>query len=117
MKKILLSAGMVLAMGLFVQAQKKETVAPPPPPQPPAEVPAPLAPPKIEVVKFEDEFLTRNKNVSAYRFKSGNKIVITIKDRSKEEYNLKDAADVKRFEEKYGALPTPPPPPPAPPKP
>ena len=120
MKKVFLSAGALLAMTLFAHAQKTENVPPPPPPKPPTvvapkkEVPPP-PPPKIEVVSFQDEFLTRNKDLASVRYKVGDKIVLTKKDKTTEEYNLKDPVQKKKFNEKYGEAPTPPPPPPPPP--
>jgi len=113
MKKLFLLPVGLLCLALASNAQK--TPAPPPPPP---------EPPKVEVIKFTppvvvkdgDDFRQRNPQVRSI-WTQNSIITLTLKDKTKETYNLENKAEHKKFTDKYGAPPTPPPPPPAPPVP
>lgn len=69
---------------------------------------------------LQDTVPAKNKlpdNVKGVRVKK-DKVTVTLKDGTREEYNLANDAEEAAFEKKYGdILPPPPPPPPAPPAP
>ncbi len=85
--------------------------APPVPPLP-AEPPVPPVPPQ-DVIKYIPKNKA-NKGVQIVTDLETGKTVVTNKNGTKEEYNLSNAAEQKKFQSKYGELPPPPPPMPAP---
>ena len=119
MKKTLIVAGLLLASGYYAGAQQNgEAPAPPPPPAPPKVMAKQKAPPPPEapaapVKKSDDAFMKRNKDVRGLHIHN-NQVTVTLKDNSKEEYNLDNTEDLKKFKAKYGELPEAPPPPPPP---
>jgi hypothetical protein len=101
------------AIALITSISAYSQKEPPPPPQPPE-------PPKI-VMKHPgkitvDEFYKRNPSVSKVYAKGDKRIMIELKDGTKEKYNIKDEKEKKNFFAKYGEVPLLPPPPPPPPK-
>jgi len=126
MKKLFLPA-LLLCIGTAVQAQNKEVPPPPPPPEPPVVTvdppPPPPPPPAIEVVKFASPshknvaaFYKRNPSVASLGWGPENRVIVSLKNKKVEKYDLNDADQKKTFTDKYGEAPTPPPPPPAKPK-
>ncbi|MES1214149.1 MAG: hypothetical protein ABUT20_01430 [Bacteroidota bacterium] len=111
MKKSALLLACFIAAGTigFTQTTKEAKVPPPPPP----------APPKVEVVKFTppkaemDAFYKRNPSVADAYWNKKNHLVVKLKNKSTEEYNLGNEKEKENFTSKYGApLQMPPPPPP-----
>jgi hypothetical protein len=82
--------------------------APPPPPVQEA--------PPAPVKKSDDAFMKRNKDVRGLHI-DNNQVTVTLKDKTKEVYNLDNAEELKKFKAKYGELPKAPPPPPPPARP
>lgn len=107
----------LVACSFFAAAQKDEsTPPPPPPPEPPKVVMALFQPPVTDEVTAD--FYKLNKNVSNLSWQEGHIVIVTLKDNSKEKYDLNDSNQKNAFKNKYGECPPmpPPPPPPAPPK-
>ena len=115
MKKIVLVPVCLVAMAIAANAQNQEEKKTQEP-KPSLEAKK-FAPPKI-VSATDAEFLTRNPDVNSVRFKGGNIVIITGKDKKVEKFDLSDDKQNKAFVAKYGQPPVaPPPPPPAPPAP
>ena len=94
---------------------QKEPAPPPPPPPPPK-------PPKFMTKQAGpgatvDEFYKNNPAVSHIYAAEDKRIMIELRNGTKEEYNVSDETEKKNFLGKYGKLPLLPPPPPPPPKP
>jgi hypothetical protein len=114
MKKILILLASLVVIGTMAGNAQTEKKEPPPPPPPKVDIKK-FVPPVI--VKNEDleAFYKRNPSVINFSIKE-NKVTLKLKDGKKEEYNLKDEEENKRFIEKYGQPPVPPSPPPPKPK-
>lgn len=116
-----------------------EAVPPPPPPPKPPKAPQktkkftppvivkdeaapPPPPPEIEVVKFASPshknvaaFYKRNPSVASLGWGPENRIIVRLKNKTIEKYDMSDPGQKKAFTGKYGDAPAPPPPPPLPP--
>lgn len=93
------------------QTEKKD-----PPPPPPPNVDLTKFTPPIIIAKGEkaDDFYNRNPSVKEIS-RQGNKIILKLKDGTKQEYNVNNKDEIKGFTDEYGESPLPPPPT-APPK-
>ena len=114
MKKIIfkLSAfAMAVAIATNSFSQKEQIPPPPPPPKPPVSVSIKLAGPAITI----DEFYKNNPSVAKAYTEKDKKIIVELKDGTKEKYNILEEKERNDFINKYGALPLLPPPPPPPP--
>lgn len=123
MKKNLIVAGLLLAMGQYGNAQQKSDAPPPPPPPAPPQVmdpqksvakPAKPAIPLVPYANPDTDFLQKNKEVKSLHRKD-DQLTVIRKDNTKETYDLNEKEDLEKFKAKYGELPEAPPPPPAPP--
>lgn len=84
-------------------------LAPLSPLTPPSAPIAPLSP----IAPISEPYLSADiKSMNVTKKDGANKISLELKNGNKEEYDLNNANDKKRFEEKYGPLNPPPPPPP-----
>jgi hypothetical protein len=111
-KKVLLPA-LLVTCSYFTHAQNTERLPPPPPPEPPKVETPKFTPPVI--VKDGEDFLNRNKTVANLAWQNSHIVIVHLKNKSKEKYDINDSKQRKAFTDKYGELPEPPPPPPPPP--
>jgi hypothetical protein len=117
MSKIIfkLSAFVIASMITTNTFSQKEQIPPPPPPppEPPVFVSIKSAVPTITI----DKFYKNNPSVAKAYTEKDKKIIVELKDGTKEKYNILEEKEKNNFINKYGALPLlpPPPPPPAPP--
>jgi hypothetical protein len=96
---------MISSIGAYSQKE------PPPPPPPPKIV---MKHPGTVTV---DEFYKKNPSVSEVYAAENKRIIIELKDGTKQQYNIKNEMEKKNFLDKYGKMRLlPPPPPPPPPK-
>ncbi|MFN4315717.1 MAG: hypothetical protein ACK4E0_15560 [Chitinophagaceae bacterium] len=113
MKKNLFLASLALALGFSSLAQNKaQAPPPPPPPEPPKVELKKFTPPRIVKDEGYEAFLSRNKEVNRLIWKDGQQVTVVRNDKTKEQYNLAEQTEKKKFVEKYGEPPVPPPPPP-----
>jgi hypothetical protein len=106
MKKILFVL-VCAGTGLCTSAQK-----PPPPPPAPPKVVGTIPPPPVVTVQDKQihEFYKRNPSVTNIS-RQGTVVTITLKEKTKEKYDLARPSEASGFENKYGECPVPPPPP------
>ncbi len=113
MKKIVLLPAILVCIAIGSAAQSTKKIPPPPPPEPPVIEVVKFAPPVVvPKVKTTDHFLKRNKTVAGYNFRSPKLIILTLRNKTVEKYDLADEKQNKTFTDKYGEAPVPPPPPP-----
>ena len=113
MSKIIfkLSALAIAAMITTNTFSQKEQIPPPPPPKPPTSISVEPAGPAITI----DKFYKKNPTVARAYAEKDKKIILELKDGTKENYNILEENERNDFINKYGALPLLPPPPPPPP--
>lgn len=92
-------------------SQKAEVPLPPPPPKPPVSVSIEAIGPVITI----DKFYKNNPSVARAHAEKDKKVIIELKDGTKERYNIHEEKERDDFIKKYGGLPLLPPPPPPPP--
>ena len=115
MSKIIfkLSAFVIASMITTNTFSQTEQIPPPPPPPPKPPVSVSIKPggPAITI----DNFYKNNPFVAKAYAEKDKKIIVELKDGTKEKYNILEEKERNDFINKYGALPLLPPPPPPPP--
>lgn len=112
MKKIsMLLTLFIIGVTGNAQVEKKE---PPPPPPPKADITKYQAPASAGI-KSQKDFLKRNPNVANLNWQNGKTktIILSLKSREEERYDLTNEEEKKIFFGKYGVPPLQPPPPPS----
>src|SRR6266508_2228356 len=111
MRKIVsyLPALAIAAMISLNSFSQKEKLPPPPPPPPKPLITASMKPAAPVTI---DKFYKKNPSVANVYSEKDRKIIIDLKDGTKEKYNMCEDREKKDFINKYDALPLLPPPPP-----
>jgi hypothetical protein len=110
MKKMFYLLILFAFAGIFVNAQSPKQSPPPPPPKVNM---TKFKPPVInESAKEYNEFLRKNPSIANIAWKDSLNVIIKLKNKKIENYNLDVEEEKKIFIKKYGVPLIPPPPPP-----